>query len=575
MRRNRGTQLSLKWVLTVPYVLLVIALAGAIGCLSYYTGTQATSSLSEKLLRETVGRITQAIDRHIVGSSAVLEAAFPVGLPAPANIESTLAALQTRFWVATSLHTQPNDYVYYGNQAGQGLGLLRQSPDQAELRIKLNDEEHRAIYHLDGIAGTPHFTRREKELFDPRTRPWYLEGLTNPGHSWTSVYVDFGTRELVATRARRVLSATHEFAGVVATDLSLKALNDFVSQLRVSPSGIAYIIEPSGELIASSATPNVVLDARGQYARLSGMESGNPLLTETFPAVMEILRTQGLPEDAHVLTLDSPTTGKIYTAFDLLRDDAGLEWVTIVAVPASDLMANIHANARQTALLGGIAVIVVIGIGLAILGWVASDLRLLQDAAHKFGRGDYIPIEIHRRDELGELARSFERMQQRLRTDGLTGLMTRDSFIRLVEKRIESHRQGRHTRRFALLFIDLNRFKQINDTYGHDAGDKALQEVAGRLRDSLRVQDHIGRYAGDEFIVFIDDATAVQHVQKRIADALNEPLRVLTEFATVSIDAAVGAAIYPDDGDTAETLLRHADQRMYQKKTGDPRPDLA
>lgn len=575
MRRNSGTPLSLKWVLTVPYVLLVIALAGAIGYLSYNTGIQAISSLSDKLLRETVGRITQAIDRHIIGSGAVLESAFPSGMPAPPNIEAALDKLRTRFWVATSLHIKPNDYVYYGNQAGQGLGLFRHSLDEAELRIKMSDEEHRAIYHLEGIVGASKFIRREQDLFDPRSRPWYLEGFTNPGHTWTSVYIDFGSRELVATRARRVLAANDEFAGVVATDISLKALNDFVSQLRVSPSGIAYIIEPSGELIASSATPNVVLNASGKYARLSGMDSGNPLLTETFPAVMEILRTQGLPEEAHVLTLDSPTTGRIHAAFDLLRDDAGLEWITIVAVPASDLMADINANAKQTAVLGGIAIILVIGIGLAILGWVASDLRRLQEAAHKLGRGEYVPIDIHRRDELGELARSFEHMQQRLRTDGLTGLLNRDSFSRLVERRIDSHRKGLRNQSFALLFIDLNRFKQINDTYGHDAGDKALQEIAGRLRDSLRAEDHIGRYAGDEFIVFIDDATAVQHVQTRIADALNKPLHELADFAKVSIDAAVGAAIYPYDGCTTEALLRHADQRMYQEKSGDSRPDLA
>src|SRR5690606_21790836 len=103
-------RLPLRFVLIVPYVVLVLALALAIGVLSYSAGSRAVNTVSDHLLRETASRITQAIDRHIVGSGAVLEAAFPAGMAAPVDIESEFHELRTRFWIATSLHTDPNNY---------------------------------------------------------------------------------------------------------------------------------------------------------------------------------------------------------------------------------------------------------------------------------------------------------------------------------------------------------------------------------------------------------------------------------------------------------------------------------
>jgi len=248
---------SLRTVLIFPYVALVIILAVAIGALSYQTGSQAVLTVSESLLEETVGRIGQAIDRHVVGSVATLEAAFPNGMPAPEKIEDTIGALRTRFWIATSLHIDPNNYVYYGNLEGQAFGLYRYSYQQGELRIKYRAEDHRKRYRIDGINGIARYESTEKALFDPRKRPWFQAAQSSNKDIWTSVYIDFGTHDLVATRARRVLGPNGELRGVVATDMPLRALNDFIGRLDLSPNGLAFIIEPNGELIASSRSPNV------------------------------------------------------------------------------------------------------------------------------------------------------------------------------------------------------------------------------------------------------------------------------------------------------------------------------
>lgn len=562
---------SLRLVLIVPYVVLVVGLAVALGVLSYAAGSRAVSTVSEQLLLETVSRISQAVDRHIVGSSAVLESAFPDGMPAPPTIEQDFHDIRNRFWVATSIHTDPNNYVYYGNEAGQGLGLYRHGAEEVELRMKLRADEHRAIYRYSGLDGHLQFVRRESSLFDPRSRPWYADGKTADGHTWTSVYIDFGTLQLVATRARRVLGPAGLFEGVVATDVVLKALNDFVGRLKVSPNGVAYIVEPDGNLIASSASPNVVSLPGGGYGRLQAGRSEHALLRASYQTVQERIaarRDESLPR---VFEFRDAEGSLVHAAIDRIRDEAGLDWVMVVAMPASDFLGGVVDNVRRTVLLASIAVLVAVAIGFGILSWVSRDLRRLAAVASRIGDGDLeTPVGIARRDELGELARSFERMQDRLRTDRLTGIANREALLQQLEHRLARARGDRREPHVGVLFIDLNRFKEINDSFGHETGDRVLQEIASRLARSVRANDFVARYAGDEFVIIIDQVAsreALEQVRLHIARALDEPLGALAGAQEPhSAGGAIGSALFPDDGDSPESLLRHADHAMYANK---------
>lgn len=567
-RDKKCSGFSLRLMLTLPYMVLVIALSATLGLLSYQAGSSAINSLTHQLLLETVGRITQAVDRHIVGSGAVLDTAFPDGLPAPDLIESDLENLRTRFWIATTLHTDPNDYVYYGNESGQALGLLRLEPNRVELRMKLREQERRAIYHYEGIDGSLQFVRREERVFDPRTRPWYRDGKESNGHTWTSVYIDFGTRELVATRARQVKSSDGNFEGVVATDLSLKALNDFVGRLKVSPNGIAFIIEPNGSLIASSATPNVIRLPDGEYRRASAADSDHPFMNEAYTAIIDYLDRHGIPQTTQALSIDLPGD-HVHIAFDRIQDTAGLDWITVVAMPDSDFMSGITDNIRRTAVIAVFAVIITLLIGLVVLSRVAADLTKLKIAACRVGEGELdAPVGIHRRDELGALAKSFEAMQKRLQTDDLTGLLNREAFKHKLQRRIDECAQDRRRQRMAVLFVDLDKFKQINDRHGHDAGDHALIETAQRLLSSVRAGDLVGRYAGDEFVVLlnqIDGTDTPQNICETVQRLFEPPLK-LANGDEVGLSASIGIALYPADGQDADTLLKVADGQMYAEK---------
>ncbi|RAU17485.1 sensor domain-containing diguanylate cyclase [Nitrincola tibetensis] len=572
-KAKRKGVLSLRSVLTIPYVVLVVCLALSIGGLSYQAGSKAINTLIDQLLLETVGRITQAIDRHIIGSGAVLETAFPIGMPAPIRIESDMTNLKTRFWIATSLHTDPNDYVYYGNEAGQGIGLQRLSDNKVELRLKLEASEHRKIYHYEGIDGELQLVREEDRLFDPRVRPWYVDGKELRGHTWTSIYIDFGSRQLIATRARQVLSQEGFFEGVVATDVSLRALNEFVGHLRISPQGIAFIVEPNGKLIAASNTPNVLPSGNGEFVRVAVEDVSVPIMADVYKAVISSIEEQGVPDETRPLSLVFDDQ-LIHVAFDRVRDDAGLDWLSIVAVPDSDFMSGITENIKRSVYIAVVAIIIAILIGLAILNWVAADLRKLKEALVRVGDGELdAPVNIYRRDELGELARGVEQMQKRLQTDPLTGLINRDAFTLRLRKLIEGDQHYRRQQSMAVLFIDINRFKHINNAWGRDAGDLALKEIAARISNVIDSDDCLARFSGDEFVILLRSAERpdrVKRVMEQINQVLAEPLECLKMDPWLSLTAAMGVSYYPTDSIDADGLVRLADYAMYREKESTP-----
>ncbi|HZQ38235.1 MAG TPA: diguanylate cyclase, partial [Dehalococcoidia bacterium] len=162
--------------------------------------------------------------------------------------------------------------------------------------------------------------------------------------------------------------------------------------------------------------------------------------------------------------------------------------------------------------------------------------------------------------------RRAEQLERQALTDSLTGLPNR----RLVDDRLQQaiFVAQRNRGSLALLFIDLNRFKTVNDTYGHAAGDQLLQEVSGRLQESLRQTDTVARLGGDEFTAILPGARppGAAAAAEKILTSLDRPFIIGGQL--LSVGASIGIAFYPDDADDAATLTRHADLAMYAAKRG-------
>lgn len=559
-------------MLTLPFVGLVLLLALVIGLLSYQAGRAALDTWSEQLLVETVKRTEQAVALHVSGSAAVLEAAFPAGVAAPTSISDEFEALRTRFWLATSVHRDLNNYAYYGDRDGRFFGLWRHAGDEAELRLRPSGTGPRQLYRFTGINGPLGEAETETRTFEPRARPWYQAGQAAPLHTWTSVYIDFRRLELVATRARRVPDAQGEFHGVVATDLSLRRLDDFVKRLNLSPNGVALIAEPDGKLIGVSKGPHLVDDGSGEPRRLAAVDSPDPLVAATFKAVAALAAGEG-DNEARATHFELAGGEVIQVGYSRLKDDAGLHWLVMVAVPRHDFIHQVTESFRQSLVLGALAAIAVALLGLWVLATIANELRALAAAARRIGEGDLsTPPATDRSDELGELARTFADMQSRLLTDQLTGLSNRTAALRRIEERIRGQRRSSDPGAFALLFIDANGFKAINDHLGHEVGDRMLCEFGQRIRESVRSTDLVARYAGDEFLVMIGEVSSRRAAEAKRAEIEAHLRRPVTWLAAehgslVSQGASIGLAIFPDDGRDVDSLIHVADQDMYRRKS--------
>ncbi len=254
----------------------------------------------------------------------------------------------------------------------------------------------------------------------------------------------------------------------------------------------------------------------------------------------------------------------------------------------SEPMDAVNADVRE---LGGdlgkmLAVLALAALVLA--AWVSrivtSPLRQLTRAAEAFSKGRaHGALPVMRQDELGDLARGFSDMEEQIQRqmyelnssrdamahlahhDPLTGLANRRLFEQNLEQALE--RAQRSGRALALVFVDLDQFKSINDQLGHTTGDAVLQAAAQAIQGAVRQVDKVARLAGDEFTVLcenVDNEEGALQVLDKLHQAFEQPL--LVQGHPMRIRASMGVSLFPRDGDNARILLASADAAMYRAK---------
>jgi two-component system cell cycle response regulator len=200
-------------------------------------------------------------------------------------------------------------------------------------------------------------------------------------------------------------------------------------------------------------------------------------------------------------------------------------------------------------------------------------LRALQAGAKDFISKPFDLIEvktrIHNMLEVRllykELEKSNKVLEQKALHDSTTGLPNRDLFNDRLTHAIAMAK--RHAWTLAVMFLDLDRFKYINDTHGHAVGDRVLKEVAKRLLGHTRDEDTVCRNGGDEFLYLLINPQGSENI-RRIADTLLQSIAQPIDVGDLKpiIKASIGIAVYPDDGTTGEQLIRNADTAMYRAK---------
>jgi diguanylate cyclase (GGDEF)-like protein len=271
--------------------------------------------------------------------------------------------------------------------------------------------------------------------------------------------------------------------------------------------------------------------------------------------------------------------GRNYYLRRLEADNGGESPVSVLLLADIDAALLPYQRVkRQILLLATLAAAVAMLVAAFVGRGVTRPVSRLARAARRVGQGDYAePLEVEGNDELTDLATAFNRMQENISErearirhqashDSLTGLPNRNHALAALQSALE--RAHAESRTCAVLMLDLDHFKEINDTLGHDFGDRVLCVVSDRLRNTVRGGDLLARLGGDEFIVLLEGADERAAVERawHLVHALDDPLRLGDDQAQVSVNVSIGVAVYPEHAGKADALLRRADIAMYEAK---------
>ncbi len=341
------------------------------------------------------------------------------------------------------------------------------------------------------------------------------------------------------------------------TPLATPGFLNLLLQSRIGRSGGFLLISPRDRVFVAATEPELVLKPTPP----TGVNPLHDRAMAGFRGTGITTNAKGVEEAVAIVSVPSA------------------EWFVVARLPTAEAfepVTRVQQYILRNSVVVSLAFLVLASLGLA---HVFRPLRRTAEHADRMTRGEcpLEPLPVLRNDEVGHLTAAFNRLLRKLSEsqaalaqaahhDALTGLPNRMLLAdRLSQARVLAQRKGS---RIALLFLDLDGFKPINDSLGHEAGDEVLRLVAGRLSGCVRASDTLARVGGDEFVILMGDLDsqaeqAAARVAAKCIEALAEPFPVQGESCRLGV--SIGIAL--GDGESAaNTLLLQADQAMYRAK---------
>lgn len=484
----------------------------------------------------------------------------------------------------------------YGSSNGEYYGVRRNREKQLEFMKSDKTTQGRSQYY----AANDDFSEGELRLtlgeFDPRTRSWYQ--LAEQTHSpiFSPVYKHFIMNDLALSASYPIYNAMGELMGVMGTHILLSEMNQKLKEVVHDKNAIAYIIEKnSGELVANTEDePDFTVDQVGRIDRIDSMQIKN----ETIRAALE-----NYHENEKRDFLEDTETGKWYIKISELKKN-GLNWLIIMAMPEDHYIVKLKQSILFSVFLSILTIIIAIVIWTKKIDQYLKPIYELISITEQYALGDFSKrANISKHDEVGKLGSAFNKMAEELeglinhlenkvvertkelerrntelakakeqlefssQTDFLTGLYNRKFIIQQIETEIEN--LGAKYDGFAIIMMDLDYFKKINDEYGHDCGDLVLKDTAMIMRQVVRRQDCVSRWGGEEFLAFLPKTTLVEAIE--IAELLRSGIEehaFVCKKTPLKATMTLGIAMYKE-GLNLDEVIKNADIAVYQgKKNG-------
>ncbi|QIZ72015.1 ATP-binding protein [Oxynema aestuarii] len=424
-------KVPIRTILIVPFILQIFAVVGLTGYLSFRNGQRSV----EELVHQLSDKITDNIDRHLQNYLTTPHLLHRVTAASVRNGILDIEDFETvrrQFWSEIQL-SDAVDYIYLGYKNGNFIGVQKYLDGRTVVKFRdESTEPNRDIYQLDDRGNIEEFLKSSP--YDPRSRPWYETTLQERKQTWSEVYISADLGVLQVTPTTPIYDPDGNLVGVLGTNLILSQIGDFLQGLEISESGIAFIVEPGGETIASSTDESpFITPEEGEPKRLLAVESQNPLIRESSAYLLQHLPPlDRLDEPAHLtFSIDGK---KQLLQVSPLDDDLGLKWAIVVVIPEADFMARIAANTRTTIGLCLLSLAIAILVGTRTARWIVKPIENLNHAAKKLASGEWEETpDCDRTDELGELACSFNKMARQLR-DSFASLEAKNAQLQHLDK---------------------------------------------------------------------------------------------------------------------------------------------
>lgn len=583
---------SLRTLLTVPFLLLFIGAVGTISWISYHNAQQGTERAARLFGAELGARIESHLEQFFATPATLVQL----------NRQHVLRERPDRGDVrdlAPMLYDQIQQLPYLTFMTvafsdGRYIGSTRSPGGEEGAHLICNiDGEPLTIAHFSADEqGLCDQRISEPESYDPRVRPFMTPASKHRGPYWYPVYRHSTYNSLGTGIAAPIRDSEGKLIALASVDLSLDHIGKYLQSLPVGDGGLAFVIEPSGSMIASSTQTPIYNHDSEQLELITIDAHPDPLLRSIGEKLNEV-------KESRQATLEFE--GERYL-FDLrqLNNEYGLELVVGVVLPERAFTAPLVDGARKTSIFTLLAIIIGAVIGLMLARRIAAPVERISRRADRLALGELEQQLEHNSPirEVNQLGLSFSKMAGELRRliddlearvaertqalqrandeleklsmlDGLTGIANRRRFDEVLDA--EWQRSRRESTPLAVVLCDIDHFKEFNDNFGHQRGDEALQSVAQTLESSLhRPADLAARYGGEEFALILpntelDGALKVAEAARKAISQLNILRDDLDDRDYVTISAGVAVAI-PGVGNEPEELIDEADQQLYRAK---------